>query len=73
MSNKSTDTSALIAAALIMFFVFLGGYFLPPLMKEVAEYNEWVAYSLGFAFVIGFVMIFWFRSLYQRKQHKDEE
>lgn len=73
MSNKSTDTSALIAAALIMLFVFLGGYFLPPLMKEISAYNEWLAYSLGFAFIIGFVLIFWIRSLYQKRQQKEED
>lgn len=70
MSNKTSDTSSFIAAALIMLFVFLGVYFLPPLMFKMAEYNEWLAYGLGFAFIIGFVLIFWVRSIYQKNRDK---
>jgi membrane protease YdiL (CAAX protease family) len=73
LSNNNSDTSAFIAAALIMLFVFLGVYFLPPLMKQMAEYNEWLAYGLGFAFVISFVLIFWLRSLFQKRQQKSDE
>ena len=73
MSNKNSDASAFIAAALIMLFVFLGVYFLPPLMEQMAEYNEWLAYGLGFAFIIGFVLIFWVRSLFQKRQQKSDD
>ncbi len=73
MSNKKSDTSAFIAAGLIMLFVFLGVYFLPPLMKQLAEYNEWLAYGIGFAFIISFVLIFWVRSLFQKSQQKSDD
>gem|GEM_PF-4479988 len=73
MSNKNSDRSAFIAAALIMLFVFLGVYFLPPLMKQMAEYNEWLAYGMGFAFIISFVGIFWVRSLFEKRQKKSED
>jgi hypothetical protein len=56
-----------------MLFVFLGVYFLPPLMKQMAEYNEWLAYGIGFAFIISFVLIFWVRSLFQKSQQKSDE
>ena len=66
LSNKTSDTQAFVAAALIILFVFAGVYFLPPLMMKVAEYNQWLAYSLGFAFIISFVLIFWVRSLMKK-------
>lgn len=72
MSNKTSDTQAFIAAALIILFVFVGVYFLPPLMMKVAEYNQWLAYSLGFAFIISFVLIFWVRSLYKKSTSKTD-
>lgn len=72
MSNKTSDTQAFIAAALIILFVFAGVYFLPPLMMKVAEYNQWLAYSLGFAFIISFVLIFWVRSLFKKGTNKTD-
>ncbi|VVT05586.1 hypothetical protein [Rhizobium sp. EC-SD404] len=67
--NKSDRNSAL-AAAVIMAFVGLGFFVMPPLMMQLSEVSPWLAYAVAIVFVLAFFAIFWLRARQQRRNER---
>lgn len=67
--NKSDRNSAL-AAAVIMAFVGLGFFVMPPLMMQLSEVTPWLAYAVAIVFVLAFFAIFWLRARQQRRNER---
>ena len=72
MSTPSSDKSPFIAAAMIMAGVAAGLYFLPSLIRIIAEFNQYLAYAVGGLFILSFFLIFWLRARYQKMRDKGE-
>ncbi|GJM02760.1 MAG: hypothetical protein DHS20C08_12610 [Rhodomicrobium sp.] len=68
MSQDTSPRSAALAAALIMIAVFVALVFVPMLVQWLAQYNEWLAYSVGALTILAFFAVFWLRARYQRKR-----
>lgn len=68
MSQKKNDMSAFIAAALIMICLGASYFFMPPLLRALANINEWLAYSVGGLFILAFFGVFWIRNHYQKSR-----
>ena len=67
--NRS-DRNAAIAAGLILAFVGLGFFAMPPLMMRLSEISPWLAYALAVVFVLAFFAIFWLRARQQRRRDR---
>lgn len=48
--------------------IFLALLFVPMLVQWIAQYNEWLAYSVGALTILAFFAVFWLRARYQRKR-----
>ena len=57
----------LIAAAIILLFFGLGGFFLPTVMLAVGNYSTFLAGIIAVSFVLGFFAIFWLRARSQSR------
>lgn len=58
----------LLAAALILLFFGLGGFFLPTIMLLVGDYSTTVAGIIAMVFVAAFFGVFWLRARAQARR-----
>jgi hypothetical protein len=67
----SSEERSTIAATAIIFIFAVGGWFvMPPLMRWLGSYSQWLAYLAAALFVGALFIIFWFRARYQRSKGK---
>lgn len=67
MSQQEKNFLPSAIAAVIILAVFGAAfYFLPFIMIGLGGISPWLAAAVGACFVLGFFLIFWLRSRYQR-------
>ncbi len=67
---ENGSRNAAIAAAIIL--ICVAGLFLamPRIVTGLGEISPWLGYGVTILFILGFFVIFWLRSRYQRA-HRD--
>ncbi len=66
MSEDSNRSSA-IAAAVILLTAGIAFYVMPKIVLFIGGYSPVLAVLVGALFVLGFFLVFWIRSRYQKR------
>lgn len=67
------NSSAALAAFLILFGTGIAFYFLPRAMNLLGALSPWIAGGFGALLVLCFFLLFWLRARYQRRRESGKE